>query len=326
MGLSCFLKRGDDHGPHRYNGGTLERSITGGDLVLAVAPAPARPRPGGGRLFIIVGLLLAVLAGGGVFLLGGTLGGGGNLGGGPTVTVVIAKQAIPLRHTITEADLDIEKVSGTFTSVNNTYANKTDVINLIAQIQISKGSVITSDMLAKDIGLVPAGAAPAYLPLATGYVAMTIPTGEQQGVAGHISVGDYITVIASASLTIFSTSGAQQTGPAKVISKTVFTNVRVIGLGPATSNVQPAGSGATTVGGTQGATSGVTSSLTIELTQCDAEFFTWFLGNTTLRYTLQSFHDYLKAPTDADPGCPTVGSAGGVSQKQVDARYHFTSL
>jgi Flp pilus assembly protein CpaB len=288
---------------------------------LAVAPA-ARPRPGGGRLFIIIGLILAIAAGAGVFLLGGLTASG--VGGGATTTVIVAKQAIPTRHVITDADLDTAKVSGSFASVN-TFTNKSDVINLISEIQISKGSVITSDMLARDIGLIPAGSAPAYLPLASGYVAMTIPTGEQQGVAGHIALGDYITVISSASQTIFSVGGAQASGPPKVVSKTVFTNVRIIGLGPASSNVQPA-SGSTSVG-SSGPSSGVVSSLTIELTQCDAEFFTWFLGNTTLRYTLESFHDYLQQPPSApDPTCPTVLSAQGVSQKEVEARYHFTAL
>ncbi|MHB8611820.1 MAG: RcpC/CpaB family pilus assembly protein [Candidatus Dormibacteraceae bacterium] len=290
---------------------------------MAVAPAPARPRPGGGRLFIIVGLLLAVLAGAGVFFLG-NLTGGGSIGGGPTTTVVVAKQAIGIRHTITDADLDTAKVSGSFTSANNTYANKADVLNLIAEIQITKGSVITSDMLAKDVGLIPAGVAPAYLPLASGYVALTIPTGELQGVAGHITLGDYFTVIASGSLSIVSQSTTGQTGPPRIVSKTVFTNVRVIGLGPATANVQPAG-GATTVGGTA-PVSGVVSSLTIELTQCDAEYFTWFINNMTLKYTVESFHDYLTAPTAPDPTCPTVLSAQGVSNKQVDARYHFSAL
>jgi Flp pilus assembly protein CpaB len=269
-------------------------------------------------------LLLAVLAGAGVFLLGNLSGGGAIVGGGPTTTVIIAKQTIPLRHTITDADLDVEKVSGAFTSANNTYANKTDLINLIAEIQITKGSVITSDMLAKDIGLVPAGSAPAYLPLASGYVALTIPTGEQQGVAGHITLGDYFTVIASANVTVFATGTATAVGPPKVVSKTVFTNVRVIGLGPATANVQPAGGAS--AGGTSGPIGGVVSSLTIELTQCDAEYFTWFLNNTSLKYTLESFHDYLTAPSAADPTCPTVLSAQGVSQKEVEARYHFTAL
>jgi Flp pilus assembly protein CpaB len=157
------------------------------------------------------------------------------------------------------------------------------------------------------------------LPLASGFVAMTIPTGEQQGVAGHITLGDYFTVISTVALSVFTPSAGN-----KVASKTVFTNVRVIGLGPASANVQPAG-GAATVGGTQ-TTSGITSSLTIEMTQCDAEYFTWFLSNTTVRYTLESPKDYQTAPTNADPTCPTVLAAGGVSQKEVDARYHFTAL
>jgi Flp pilus assembly protein CpaB len=155
---------------------------------------------------------------------------------------------------------------------------------------------------------------------------MTIPTGEQQGVAGHITLGDYVTVISSANLTVFAVGSAAPSGAVKVVTKTVFTNVRVIGLGPATANVQPAG-GAATVGGTTGPTGGVVSSLTIELTQCDAEFFTWFLNNTTVRYTLESFHDYLTQPPSApDPTCPTVLSAQGVSQKEVEARYHFQAL
>jgi len=107
---------------------------------LAVATAPSRPRPGGGRLFIIVGLILAVAAGAGAYFLGGIGGGGG--GSSAQTTVVFAKQAIPLRHTITDADLDTQKVSGPFTTINNLYASKTDVLNKIAQIQISKGAVI----------------------------------------------------------------------------------------------------------------------------------------------------------------------------------------
>jgi Flp pilus assembly protein CpaB len=264
---------------------------------------------------------LAVFAGAGVFLLGGALSSGG--GGGATTTVVIAKQAIPDRHTITEADLDTIKVGGTLV---NTYATKSDVINLISQIQIAKGVVITSDMLGKDVSLIGGGSAPAYLPLPKGWVAMTIPTGEQQGVAGNITVGEYITVIASANITVFNTGGTQAPGPPKVVTKTVFYNVRVIRVGPASANVQPA-NGATTVGGTNGATGGVSSSLTVELTQCDSEFMIWFLNNTTVRYTLESPEDFLaQPPSGPDATCPTLQTAQGVSQREVEARYHFTAL
>lgn len=293
---------------------------------MAVAPAAAaRPRPGGGRLFIIIGLIMAIAAFGLVFLLGNTVGGGGGIGGAPTVTVVVAKQTIPLRHTITLDDLDVAKVSGNFTNVNNTYASRNDVVNLISEINISKGSVITSDMLARDPNQVLTGAAPAYLPLASGYVGITIPTGEQIGVAGHISIGDYITVISSSNVSVFNTGNGAQVAQGSV-SKTVFTNVRVIGLGPASTGVQSA-SGANAPSSTSGQTSGITSSLTVEMTQCDAEYMTWFLSNTTVKYTIESFHDYLAQPPSApDPSCPAVVAAQGVGPKQVDARYHFVSL
>ena len=290
---------------------------------MATAPAPARPRPGGGRLFIIVGLLLALLAGAGVFFLPGLLGtstGGGIQGGNQTV--VVAKQNIGLRHQITSADLTTASAAGSFIAIN-AYTRPSDVVNLIAEINIKAGSIITSDMLARDIGQINAGSGPAYLPLASGYVAMTIPTSEQQGVAGHITLGDYITIIASANIQLFATTG-QQVGPPKVVSKTVFTNVRIIGVGPAQINVQPA-AGTTTTTTTQ-PTGGVTSSLTIELTQCDSEYMVWFLNNMQLRYTLESFNDYLKSPPSApDPSCPTVITAQGVSNKTVDARYHFST-
>lgn len=265
-----------------------------------------------------------MLAAGGVYLVG-SLGGTVVGGGGGTTDTVVAKQSIPFRHQITADDLTTAKVSS---GLVNVYAKQGDVVGKIAEIQITKGSIITSDMLAIDIGLVSAGSAPAYLPLASGYVALTIPTGELVGVAGHITLGDYITVIASGSLATFPKPGAKPGSPGAVgtVSKTVFTNVRIIGLGPATANVQPAG-GATSVSGTQSASGGITSSLTIEVTQCDAEYFTWFLNNMQVKYSLESFADYLKTPPSApDPTCVNVLAANGVSVKQVDAKFHFSSL
>ena len=263
---------------------------------------------------------MAVLAFGGVFLLGNTLGGGGG-GGASASKVVVAKTDIPLRHIIVDSDLDFANA----TAVGPVYANKADVITKISQIKITKGSVITGDMLATDINIVPGGAAPAYLPLPSGYVAMTIPTGEMQGVAGHISVGDYITVVASASVSIFATGAAAPAGPPKIVTKTVFRDLRVIGLGPATANVAPAGG--TAAGGTAAPITGVTSSLTIVLSQCDAEYFNWFLNNMALRYTLQSYKDYLKTPLgdNSDPNCKNISDASGVTQYKVDARYKFTT-
>ncbi len=236
--------------------------------------------------------------------------------------MVTAATAIPLRAPIKSEDLTTQDVSGVFV---NTFTKVSDVVNLIAQVNISKGTVITSDMLVRDAGLITTSNAPAFLPLAQGYVAMAIPTGEQQGVAGHITVGDYITVIASAQLTLFNTKTGQQVGPTQTVVKTVFTNVRVIQVGPAQINVQPA-AGSNSASTNQGQVGGVTSSLTIEVTQCDAEFVQWFLANSVqLKYTLESSHDYQPAPTGPDPACLTISAAKGVSATDVNKRFNFTT-
>lgn len=295
---------------------------------MAVAPAAAqRPRPGGGRLFIIVGLLVAILGAGGLFFVSTLIGGGGGGGGGPTTKVVTAASNIPLRHQLVAGDLTLTAVSGTNVNV---FTNIKDAETLVTQIAITKGEIITADMLVKDPGLVT-GAAVQYLPLATGYVAMTIPSSEQQGVAGNIAVGDYITMVASASVSIFQTTpvgGTQQVGPPKFVVKTIFTNIHVIRLGP-TQPPAPAANGASsaTTSTSTGQQVGVTSSLTIAVTQCQAEYITWFLANTTVRYTLEAFPDYLKTPPTADSlGCGDVTKTPGVTNVTIDKIFHFTSV
>jgi hypothetical protein len=69
---------------------------------------------------------------------------------------------------------------------------------------------------------------------------------------------------------------------------------------------------------------GVSSSLTLEVTQCDAEYLVWFLQNTQLKYTLESFHDYLQAPSGPDVTCKDVLQAHGVTAEDVNKRFSFT--
>ena len=294
---------------------------------MAVAPATSsRPRPGGGRLFIIIGLVVALLGAGGLFFVAPLFtGNGGGPGAGGTVKVVTAASNIPLRHQLVASDLVLTPVSGTTTNV---FTKVSDAVTLITQIAITKGEIVTADMLVKDPGLVT-GTAVQYLPLPTGYVAMTIPTGEQQGVAGNIAVGDYITMVASANVSIFaSATTTAPIGPPKFVVKTIFSNIHVIRLGPAIAPA-PAANGATSNGQSAptGQTVGITSSLTIAVTQCEAEYITWFLANTTLRYTLESFQDYLKVvPTAASLGCADVTQTKGISNQSIDGIFHFTSV
>ncbi|HEX6488416.1 MAG TPA: Flp pilus assembly protein CpaB [Candidatus Dormibacteraeota bacterium] len=261
-----------------------------------------------------MGLVMALLA----FLLVivvGNFAGGGTVGGGAQVQVIVAANPIAFRTTIAPTDLttkgfvQADVPPGSFLA-----SQKSSVVGSVAELSIDKGQPLTQNMLAKNANDVVAPTT-SYLPLPTGWVAYTMPTSELQGVAGYPQVGDYITVIASADLTLFSTGG-QQSGPPRFVAKTIYTNLRIIRIGPA-------GGTSATASSQQG---GLSSSLTVEMTQCDAEFMTWLQAKTTLKYTLESYHDYAPQPTAADSACPTIAAAQGVGPREVDGRWHFSAI
>ena len=102
-------------------------------------------------------------------------------------------------------------------------------------------------------------------------------------------------------------------------SKTIFNNVHVIQVGTATVSIIQGRNGptATRVSG------GGQSSLTIVINQCEAEYLTWFLAKTNLRYTLESSNDYNKGTTNNPQqaaACP-IDQAQGVTNADVGKRF-----
>jgi Flp pilus assembly protein CpaB len=282
---------------------------------LAVA-APPRPRTGSGRLFVIVGLLLAVLAAGGVFVLGSINSSGVGVGGG--TSIVVAARDVPFRGVLTADDLTTAKYS---TVPPNAFTNVKDLSgkNLIAQVNISKGQPILSNMLASSPDQIT-GRASGFLQIPQGFVAVTMPTSELQGVAGYIQPNDYISIIATVSVQVF--LGNQQQGQPKSVTKTVLTNVHVLRVGAASNQVSP-------VNGNQSSTtqSGANAtSLTFVVTACDAEFLNWFRAIATLSYELESFKDYKPQDVTPNAACSSVDSAKGIGPALVNQRYGFTQL
>ncbi len=173
------------------------------------------------------------------------------------------------------------------------FARIEDVQGLVPLVPIAMGQAITSNEVAKPSAAL--GSQSEFLPIPSGYVAVTIPTSEQQGVANYIQPEDYISVIATVA-----TAG-------KVASKTIFTNLHVIRVGTAPL----AGGNASSA-----------TSLTVVVTECQAEVITWFLDYAALKYVLESFHDYLQTSAQSpDPACPTVTAAKGVTLQVIQAAY-----
>jgi Flp pilus assembly protein CpaB len=254
----------------------------------------ARPRRG--RLYIIIGAILAVLA----FAAAAGLASLSLLQQNTVGTrVVVASHDISARTKIQSSDLELSVVNPTpklsFTQVGQ-------VAGKGARVDIPQGSPVTANLIASAGDLLSSSDV-ALLPIPSGYVAVTVPTGEQVGVGGYPQVSDRLTMLATLNTSVFGAS------PAVPVVRTVFTNLDIIRVGPAAS--QAAG--------------GVPSSLTLLMTGCDAEYLFWLLNNAVLKYALESSSDYASTPNQPDPACPKLSSAGGVGPKEVDKRWHFTS-
>jgi Flp pilus assembly protein CpaB len=206
-------------------------------------------------------------------------------------SVVVATQDLPPRIPISAGSVAIVQVP-----VGNLpdlfFKSVSDATGMIPLVTIAKDQAITTNLVAKPNQ--PLGSQSEFLPIPSGYVALTIPTSEQQGVAGNIQPDDYIAVIATVA------SGA------KVATKTVFTQLHVIRVGLASSD---------------GSAPANATSLTVVVTECQAEFITWFLEFASLKYVLESYHDYGPSTQAADPTCPSVTSATGVTLKLVQKAY-----
>jgi len=212
---------------------------------------------------------------------------------GPKANVVVATRDLAPRIPIDAGSLEIKNIEISGYPANLLFTKIDDVKGTIPLVTIPTGQAVTANDVAKPSQAL--GSQSEYLPIPTGYVALTIPTSEQQGVADYIQKDDYISVIATVS-----TSG-------KVASKTIFTNLHVIRVGMQ-GNGAPSNSSA--------------SSLTVVVTECQAEVITWFITYASLKYALESFHDYLQPGAQTpDPGCPTVTAAKGVTLQVMQAAY-----
>jgi Flp pilus assembly protein CpaB len=243
------------------------------------------------RPFTILGILLAILVIGAFVLVALNA---GAQSGSPSMNVVVATSDLQPRVAIDPASLELRSIPVPATYPKVYFTRLQDVQGLVPLVAIPANQAITSNDVAKPSGAL--GSQSEYLPIPSGFVAVTIPTSEQQGVADYIQPEDYISVIATVS------------AAGKVASKTIFTNLHVIRVGAQ--------------GTAAGASSSNASSLTVVVTECQAEVITWFLTYAAMKYVLESFHDYLQPGAQTpDPGCPSVAAAKGVTLQVMQAAY-----
>lgn len=204
------------------------------------------------------------------------------------MTVVVANTELQPRIAIAETAVAVKSIPVPASYPKIYFSSVKDVAGMVPLVKITAGQAVTANDVAKPN--TAAGAQSEYLPIPKGYVALTIPTSEQQGVANNIHEDDYIAVIATVA------------GLGKVASRTIFTNLHVIKVG------------------TPGAPS-TPSSLTVVVTECQAEVITWFLAYASLKYSLESYQDYLQGSPSPDPNCRDATQSKGVTLQQIQALY-----
>lgn len=221
-----------------------------------------------------------------------------------TIRIVVAQKDIDARTPITPDLL-------TFSSVPNNavppkvFLRFNDLSGYFASVTIYQGEPITANIVAANGDLLAGSSPTSYLPIPQGFVAMTLPTGEQQGVAGYIAQGDYIDVLATVNTAQISTNNP------RTVTKVVFNNLYVIRVGP--QSVIPR----------QGQPQGVASSITVVLSLCDAQYLDWLATNATLKYVLLSYKDYQSALPAADAQCPSTQAPSLIGPSQVESRWGF---
>jgi len=236
-------------------------------------------KPKSNRILLIFGVFLAIVAFGGALLVGRTGGGATSLGtGAKNVPAVVATKDIPSSTQITADMVTIQQFSQD-QAPPYAFRAKDLVVGKFAAIPIHTGTAIIDYDVVSEAGAVQP-AKQAYLPIPAGMIAMQIPTGELVGAGGYVQPDDRIDVLVS----------YQPTGAKQPVTKTTFTNLHVIRVGPAGS----------------ANTRGITSSLTVIVTLKQAEDLKWALDNTNYKFVLKSVKDY-DVP-DPDAGSTTMDS------------------
>lgn len=247
---------------------------------------------------LILGALMALLGFVGVMLIGQNAPRVGTPSAAGMATVVVASHDITGRTILGKGDLTTAQLS----SVPGVLSKVDDAVGMELQIGLKQGQPVLSSMLAK--GTEVSTSPTAYLPLPKGYVAYTLPTAEQQGVAGYIQAGDYIDILAQVS---------RPSGGYGI--RTIYSSVHVIRVGPAPAEQNNA------AGTTPLQRGGLASSLTVAVSECQAEYLTWFIANASIRYTLLSYQDYQPEATAPDSSCPATGSPKGITDADVRSRW-----
>ncbi len=158
-----------------------------------------------GRFIVILGLILALVAGGSAFYLLSQAQQQAGSGSAPKVGIVVAVRQIPARKPIEADDVAILNVLADTTNATGIFTDVTKVVGLIPGVNILEGQPIYTNLLASRTQggqfsiLQPGETVGPDTPLWRA-VALTVP--DDRGVGGLINAGDFVDIFLTATVLV----------------------------------------------------------------------------------------------------------------------------
>jgi Flp pilus assembly protein CpaB len=157
------------------------------------------------RFVVIVGVLLAVLAGAAAFYLVNQAQQQAQLAGGERQTIVVAARDIPARAALEAADIVLLEVPVDGTTATGVFTDPTKILGLITSVPILTGQPVFANMLAgQTLGsqfsiLGPDESVSPESPIWRA-IAITVP--DDRAVGGLVEVGQAVDVVVTAQITL----------------------------------------------------------------------------------------------------------------------------
>lgn len=147
---------------------------------------------GGGRILVLLGLVLGIITAGGMFVVMNSSAGGAEKQ--PTKLVVVAQQNIPQRAEIPPEAIVIKEWPESSLPQAGTFESVDKVIGKLALVPIYPGQLILSPMIV-DKSEAEKNRSDASFLVPEGKVAVVFPITDLSGVGGALQVGDVVDVL-----------------------------------------------------------------------------------------------------------------------------------
>jgi Flp pilus assembly protein CpaB len=163
---------------------------------------PAKPR---GRLIVLLGVILALGAGGAAFIMLSQAQEQASLGNIPRIAVVVAAHTIPARKTIESGDLAIHEVPVDVVPVGGAIIDTAFAIGHVAAVPILEGQPITANLFATSSGtglIAVLGPEETIGPDSPVWRAVALNVPDDRALGGLLEVGQTVDVFATIAVNV----------------------------------------------------------------------------------------------------------------------------